>query len=159
MKKNFPSDEIDVTGMNPEELEALLPPNYEPSENEEFMSPLQRAYFYRQLKLWRSSILSDAESTLENLRKARQEIEDEVDTAFLDSHQALELRARDRQRKLLSKIDEAIARVLGGSYGYCRMTGEPIELKRLTARPIAEFSIEGQEMHEREENMKKRTPR
>ena len=120
------------------------------------MSSMQRAYFYKKLKTWRQSLLEDADRTLESLRNGRKDIEDEVDTAFFESDQALELRAQDRQRKLISKIDQAIGRVLNGSYGFCKMTGEPIELKRLNARPIAEFSLEGQIMHEEQENIGKK---
>ncbi|NQY82704.1 MAG: RNA polymerase-binding protein DksA [Alphaproteobacteria bacterium] len=148
----------DQNSISPEILEALLPPDYEPSDSEDkrFMSPLQRAYYYKKLKTWRSSILEDSENTLETLRNGRQEIEDEIDTAFFENDQALELRARDRQRKLLLKIEQAMSRVLNGTYGFCKMTGEPIELQRLNARPVAEFSIEGQELHERKERMAKK---
>ena len=142
--------------VSPEDFEVLLPPDYTPSEDEEFMSPLQRAYFYKKLKQWRLEILEDAESTLEQLRQGRQDKEDEIDTAFIESDRSLELRARDRQRKLLNKIDRAIERLRIGRYGYCKMTGDPIELKRLDARPVAEYSLEGQEMHEHQERLNKK---
>ena len=146
---------LDQGNINPETLEALLSPDYLPSDEEEFMSPMQRAYFYKKLKVWRQSLLEDADRTLENLRHGRKEIEDEADTAFLESDQALELRAQDRQRKLISKIDQAITRVLNGNYGYCKMTSEPIGIQRLNARPIAEFSLEGQIIHEEQERRRK----
>ena len=147
----------DQNSMNPQDLENLLSPDYTPSEDEEFMSPLQRAYFFRKLKNWRESILEDSQDTLEALRNGQREIEDEADAAFVESDQALELRARDRQRKLLNKIDQAIARVLNGSYGYCKQTGNPIGLDRLNARSVAEFSLEGQAMHEQNEQQGNRS--
>ena len=140
---------------NIKDLEPLVSPTYTPSDDEEFMSPMQRAYFYKKLKSWRLDLLEDANRTLDNLRNGRKEIEDEADTAFFENDQALELRARDRQRKLISKIDQAMARVLRGEYGFCKMTGDPIDLKRLNARPIAEFSLEGQMMHEEQERRRK----
>lgn len=146
----------DQNNISPENLEALVSPDYVPSEDEDFMSPIQRAYFYKKLKVWRQNLLEDADRTLENLRHGRKEVEDEGDTAFLESDQALELRAQDRQRKLIAKIDQAMVRVLNGNYGFCKMTGEPIELKRLNARPIAEFSLEGQIMHEEQERLGKK---
>ena len=144
------SDKDNIKGLEP-----LVSPKYTPSDDEEFMSPMQRAYFYKKLKSWRLDLLEDANRTLENLRSGRKEIEDEADTAFFESDQALELRAQDRQRKLISKIDQAMVRVLNGEYGFCKMTGDPIDLKRLNARPIAEFSLEGQIMHEEQERRRK----
>lgn len=124
---------------------------YEPSESEEFMSPKQQAYFRAKLEAWKAEILSGSKTTISNLREESANLPDLVDRASAESDKALELRTRDRQRKLISKIDAAIRRLDEGTYGYCEMTGEPISLKRLEARPTATLSLEAQELHERRE--------
>lgn len=124
---------------------------YEPSESEEFMNSKQQAYFRSKLEAWKSEILSGSKTTISNLREDSANLPDLVDRASAESEKALELRTRDRQRKLISKIEAAIRRIDEGTYGYCEVTGEPIALKRLEARPTATLSLEAQEMHERRE--------
>ena len=124
---------------------------YEPSESEEFMNSKQQAYFRAKLEAWKSEILSGSKTTISNLREDSANLPDLVDRASAESEKALELRTRDRQRKLISKIEAAIRRIDEGTYGYCEVTGEPIALKRLEARPTATLSLEAQEMHERRE--------
>ena len=131
----------------------LLPPDYRPSEDEEFMNPLMREYFRQKLLRWREDILREAKETLLHLQEENVNHPDLADRASSETDRAIELRARDRQRKLISKIDAALARIDDGSYGYCVETGEPISLKRLDARPIATLSIEAQERHERRERV------
>ena len=126
---------------------------YRPSEDEPFMNPRQREYFRRKLETWKDEILRESRETLENLQEESQNHPDMADRASSESDRALELRTRDRQRKLISKIDAALRRIESGEYGYCEMTGEPISLKRLDARPIATLSIEAQERHERREKV------
>ena len=126
---------------------------YRPSEDEPFMNERQREYFRKKLLDWRSQILRDSRFTLEQLAEAEQNHPDATDRATSETGHAIELRARDRQRKLISKIDAALARIEDGSYGYCEETGEPIGVKRLDARPIATLSIEAQERHERRERI------
>jgi len=130
-----------------------LPEDYTPSEGEPFMNDSQRAYFRRKLLNWRDEILRSTKETLEHLQNDSEQHADIADRATSESERALELRARDRQRKLISKIDEALARIDDGTYGYCEETGEPISLKRLDARPIATLSVEAQERHERRERV------
>lgn len=130
-----------------------LPEDYTPSEDEPFMNELQRAYFRRKLLNWRDEILRSTKETLEHLQNDSEQHADIADRATSESERALELRARDRQRKLIAKIDEALARIEEGTYGYCEETGEPISLKRLDARPIATLSVEAQERHERRERV------
>lgn len=124
---------------------------YEPSESEEFMNSKQQAYFRAKLEAWKAEILSGSKTTISNLREDSANLPDLVDRASAESEKALELRTRDRQRKLISKIEAAIRRIDEGTYGYCEVTGEPIALKRLEARPTATLSLEAQEMHERRE--------
>ena len=124
---------------------------YEPSADEDFMNPRQQAYFRAKLLAWKTDILSGSKTTISNLQQDNSALPDLVDRASAESDKALELRTRDRQRKLISKIDAAIRRIDEGTYGYCEMTGEPISLKRLEARPTATLSLEAQEMHERRE--------
>ena len=128
-----------------------LPEGYVPSDDEEFMSDLQLEYFRRKLLAWRDDILRESSATLEHLREQSVAEPDIADRASAETDRALELRARDRHRKLLAKIDAAIERTKDGSYGYCEETGEPISLRRLEARPIATMSIDAQERHERRE--------
>ncbi len=130
-----------------------LPPDYRPSDVEEFMNPLQLEYFRQKLQRWRMDLLRDADGTLASLSEGGIHEADITDRASVESDRALELRTRDRARKLISKIDQALQRVENGSYGYCEETGEPIGLKRLEARPVATMSIEAQERHEKMEKV------
>ena len=131
------------------ELEA----DYRPSDSEPFMNERQREYFRKKLLAWKDDILREARETLQNLQDENQNHPDIADRASSETDRAIELRARDRQRKLIAKIDTAIARIEDGSYGYCEETGDPISLKRLEARPIATLSLEAQERHERRERV------
>lgn len=127
--------------------------SYVPSEDEEFMNSNQRAYFRAKLNAWRNDILREARETLDHLAEESANHADIADRASSETDRSIELRARDRQRKLISKIDAALQRIEEGTYGYCEETGEPISLKRLDARPIATLSIEAQERHERREKV------
>ena len=124
---------------------------YRPSDKEPFMNERQRDYFRAKLLTWREDILKEAKETLLHLQEENQNHPDLADRASSETDRAIELRARDRQRKLIAKIDEALARIDDGTYGYCEETGEPISLRRLEARPIATLSVEAQERHERRE--------
>jgi DnaK suppressor protein len=126
---------------------------YRPAEDEPFMNERQREYFKRKLAAWKSDILREAQGTLTTLANENPNHPDLADRASSESDRAIELRARDRQRKLIAKINAAIARIEEGTYGYCEETGEPISLKRLEARPIATLSLEAQERHERKERV------
>jgi DnaK suppressor protein len=130
-----------------------LPPDYRPSAAEEFMSPLQLEYFRQKLLKWRAELVREAGETLLSLGEGGIAEADLTDRASVETDRALELRTRDRARKLISKIDQALERVENGTYGYCEETGEPIGLRRLEARPIATLSIEAQERHERMERV------
>ena len=130
-----------------------LPQDYRPSEDEEFMNPLQVEYFRRKLLRWQDELLKEANGTLASLSEGGIMEADITDRASVETDRALELRTRDRARKLISKIDQALQRVENGVYGYCEDTGEPIGLRRLEARPIATLSIEAQERHERMERV------
>jgi len=127
--------------------------DYRPSETEEFMNERQREYFRQKLLAWKEEILREARETLQHLQDESQNHSDLADRASSETDRAIELRARDRQRKLIAKIDSALDRIEDGTYGYCEETGEPISLKRLDARPIATLSIEAQERHERRERV------
>jgi DnaK suppressor protein len=127
--------------------------DYSPGEDEPFMNPRQRAYFRQKLFSWREDLIQQTRETLVGLHEDTSQHADITDRATSETDRALELRARDRQRKLISKIDSAIERIDNGSYGYCEETGEPIGLKRLEARPIATLSLEAQERHERREKV------
>ena len=127
--------------------------DYRPTDDEPFMNPRQREYFRRKLENWKEDILRESRETLENLQEESQNHPDMADRASSESDRALELRTRDRQRKLLSKIDAALKRIEDGTYGYCEETGDPIGIARLDARPIATLSLEAQEMHERREKV------
>ena len=126
---------------------------YRPSDAEPFMNPRQREYFRRKLETWKEEILRESRETLDNLQEESQNHPDLADRASSESDRALELRTRDRQRKLISKIDAALKRIEDGTYGFCEETGEPIGIARLDARPIATLSLEAQEMHERREKV------
>jgi DnaK suppressor protein len=127
--------------------------DYRPTEDEPFMNPRQREYFRQKLERWKDEILRESRETLENLQEESQNHPDMADRASSESDRALELRTRDRQRKLISKIDAALKRIEDGTYGYCEETGDPIGIARLDARPIATLSLEAQEMHERREKV------
>ena len=126
---------------------------YRPSDSEPFMNPRQREYFRAKLNAWKDDILRESRETLENLQEESQNHPDMADRASSESDRSLELRTRDRQRKLISKIDAALKRIDDGTYGYCEETGDPIGIARLDARPIATLSLEAQEMHERREKV------
>jgi len=130
-----------------------LDDDYRPSEDEPFMNERQREYFRRKLLAWKEEIMREARHTLEHLQSENEALPDMADRASTETDRALELRTRDRQRKLIAKIDAALKRIEDGEYGYCEETGEPISLRRLEARPIATLSIEAQEMHERREKV------
>jgi DnaK suppressor protein len=127
--------------------------DYRPTEDEPFMNPRQREYFRQKLENWKEEILRESRETLENLQEESQNHPDMADRASSESDRALELRTRDRQRKLIAKIDAALKRIEDGTYGYCEETGDPIGLARLDARPIATLSLEAQETHERREKV------
>ena len=132
---------------------SLLTEGYRPSEDEAFMNERQRDYFRRKLLSWREDLLRESRETLAALQSENENHPDFADRASSETDRAIELRARDRQRKLIAKIDSAVSRIDEGSYGYCEETGEPIALKRLDARPIATLSVEAQERHERRERI------
>ncbi len=131
----------------------VLPPGYVPSESEPFMNEMHRAYFRKRLIEWKDEILRQTRETLAILHEDSTQHADLADRATSETDRATELRTRDRQRKLIAKIDAALGRIEDGSYGYCEETGEPIGLKRLDARPIATLSVEAQERHERRERV------
>ncbi|MDB5641932.1 MAG: polymerase-binding protein DksA [Hyphomicrobiales bacterium] len=131
----------------------ILDDGYQPSEDEPFMNDRQRDYFRRKLLHWKDEILRESRETLAALQSENENHPDIADRASSETDRAIELRARDRQRKLISKIDSALSRIEDGTYGYCEETGEPIALKRLDARPIATLSVEAQERHERRERV------
>ena len=126
---------------------------YRPTDKEPFMNERQREYFRAKLLAWREDILKEAKETLQHLQEENQNHPDLADRASSETDRAIELRARDRQRKLIAKIDEALGRIEDGTYGYCEETGEPIALRRLGARPIATLSVGAQERHERRERV------
>ena len=130
-----------------------LPPDYRPLEQEAFMNPLQMEYFRQKLMRWRMDLIREADGTLASLSEGGILEADITDRASVETDRALELRTRDRSRKLVSKIDRALGRIEDGSYGWCDETGEPIGLRRLEARPIATMTVEAQERHERKERV------
>ncbi|MCP3969113.1 MAG: RNA polymerase-binding protein DksA [Rhodobacteraceae bacterium] len=133
--------------------ETFLPDDYRPAENEPFMNERQLEFFRRKLTNWKNELLDESKNTIEGLQDSARAVPDIADRASEETDRALELRTRDRQRKLVAKIDSALRRIDGGDYGYCEVTGEPISLKRLGARPIATMSLEAQERHERREKV------
>ncbi|HVH73707.1 MAG TPA: RNA polymerase-binding protein DksA [Stellaceae bacterium] len=130
-------------------MRPTLPPDYRPSEDEEFMNPLQLEYFRQKLLRWRAELLAESSDTLQHLQEESLLQPDLTDRASLETERAIELRTRARERRLISKINAALLRIEDGSYGYCEETYEPIGIRRLEARPIATLSIEAQERHER----------
>lgn len=133
------------------ESAVILPPDYVPSPDEEYMNDLQVEYFRQKLQAWKKSLLNQSQDTLEDLRQGGLNQPDDIDRASMETDKALDLRTKDRARKLISKINDALKRIEDGTYGYCEETGEPIGLERLEARPVATLSIEAQERHERME--------
>lgn len=129
----------------------ILPPDYKPSADEEYMNEMQLEYFRQKLESWKKSLVSQSVDTLDDLRQGGLNQPDDVDRASMETDKSLDLRTKDRIRKLITKIDEAIDRIEDGTYGYCEETGEPIGIERLEARPVATLSIEAQERHERME--------
>jgi DnaK suppressor protein len=132
-------------------MRPTLPPDYRPSEEEDFMNPLQLEYFRQKLLRWRAELLAESTETLQHLKEESLSEPDLTDRASLETERSIELRTRDRERKLISKIDAALMRIEDGSYGFCEETDEPISIRRLEARPIATLSLEAQERHERME--------
>ncbi len=133
--------------------EIFLPEDYRPAEDEPFMNERQLEYFRRKLLAWKVEILRESHDTIEGMKDGTRNIPDIADRASEETDRALELRTRDRQRKLVAKIDAALRRIEEGEYGYCEISGEPISLKRLDARPIATMTLEAQERHERREKV------
>jgi DnaK suppressor protein len=132
-------------------MRSKLSPDYNPSEDEAFMNPRQLEYFRQKLLRWRAELLAESSETLQHLKEESLLKPDITDRASLETERAIELRTRDRERKLIAKIDEALERIEDGSYGYCEETNEPIGLRRLEARPTATLSLDAQERHERME--------
>ena len=133
--------------------EVFLPDDYRPAEDEPFMNDRQTEYFRQKLINWRDDLLADGRDTIETLQDGTRNIPDVVDRSSEETDRSLELRTRDRQRKLVAKIDGALRRIEEGEFGYCNVTGDPISLKRLDARPIATMSLEAQERHARREKV------
>ena len=148
-KKNEKLKDSPKRASKPEPI--TLPPNYRPSEGENFMNLLQREYFRQKLIGWRDEILAESSQTIMHLREETNQQPDSADRASIESGRLIELRSRDRERKLLAKIDAALQRILDGSYGYCEEPGDPISLSRLEARPVATLTIDALERHERME--------
>ena len=133
--------------------EVLVPNDYFPLDDEPFMNEIQVEYFRQKLISWKNELVSDSKVTIESLQDSTRAIPDITDRASEETDRALELRTRDRQRKLVAKIDSALRRIEDGEFGYCEETGDPISLRRLDARPIATMSLEAQERHERREKV------
>ena len=133
--------------------EVFLSDDYRPAEDEPFMNDRQLEYFRRKLLVWKQELLDQSAETIDSLQDSGRNVPDIADRASEETDRALELRTRDRQRKLVGKIDAALRRIENGEFGYCEMTGEPISLKRLDARPIAVMTLEAQEKHERREKV------
>ncbi|MBB1491614.1 MULTISPECIES: RNA polymerase-binding protein DksA [unclassified Paracoccus (in: a-proteobacteria)] len=133
--------------------QTFLPEEYRPAEDEPFMNERQLEYFRRKLLAWKQELLDQSAETLEGMKDSGRNVPDIADRASEETDRAIELRTRDRQRKLVSKIDAALRRIETGEFGYCEMTGEPISLRRLDARPIATMTLEAQEKHERRERV------
>ena len=145
---------VDLYGSGPEQFDQIaLPEDYRPSDSEEFMCANQRAYFLQKLKDWKESIIEESRATMAQLQVDSLREPDIADRASSETDWSIELRTRDRQRKLIAKIDAAIRRLYDGEYGFCEVTGDPISLARLEARPIATMTLESQEKHERIERV------
>ncbi|MEH6632630.1 MAG: RNA polymerase-binding protein DksA [Halopseudomonas aestusnigri] len=130
-----------------------LPLDYRPKEGEEFMNPVMQEFFKQKLLAWREELLAESSATLQTLQNETLQEPDLADRASSETERALELRTRDRERKLIGKIDEALRRIDENEYGFCEITGDPINIKRLEARPIATMTLEAQEQHERMEKV------
>jgi len=148
---------MSVAGSADMNIEVAIGAEYEPHEDEPFMCERQKQFFRQKLNEWKDSLLDESRGTLTQMQQETQSLPDLADRASAETDRALELRTRDRQRKLIAKIDAALRRIEEGTYGYCEDTGEPILLKRLSARPIATLSLEAQEMHERQEKVYRNT--
>jgi DnaK suppressor protein len=145
---------VDFYGSGSEQFDQIiLPEGYRPSDSEEFMSANQRAYFLQKLRDWKESIVEESRATMAQLQVDSLREPDIADRASSETDWSIELRTRDRQRKLIAKIDAAVRRLYEGEYGYCEVTGDPISLARLEARPIATMTLEAQEKHERIERV------
>ena len=145
---------VDLYGSGSEQFDQIvLADDYRPTDNEEFMCVRQRAYFLNKLKDWKESIIEESRATMAQLQVDSLREPDIADRASSETDWSIELRTRDRQRKLIAKIDAAIRRLYDGEYGYCEVTGDPISLARLEARPIATMTLEAQEKHERIERV------
>ena len=145
---------VDLYGSGSEQFDELvLPEGYRPSDDDEFMCIEQRAYFLQKLKAWKESIIEESRATMAQLQVDSLREPDIADRASSETDWSIELRTRDRQRKLIAKIDAAVRRLYDGEYGYCEVTGDPISLARLEARPIATMTLEAQEKHERVERV------
>ena len=145
---------VDLYGSEPDSFDTLvLPDGYRPGDDEEFMSTLQKAYFLRKLRQWKEAIVEESRATMAQLQVDSLREPDLADRASSETDWSIELRTRDRQRKLIAKIDSAVRRLCDGEYGYCEVSGEPISLARLEARPIATMTLEAQEKHERIERV------
>ncbi len=151
--KDPPKDLVKSKKATPAASAIVVPDDYRPSDGEPFMCVQHRLYFRRKLVAWKEEIIRQTRETVQGLNEDSSQFADIADRATSESDRALELRARDRQRKLISKIDAAIGRIEDGTYGYCEESGEPIGLRRLEARPIATLSLEAQERHERRERV------
>jgi DnaK suppressor protein len=138
---------------SPEEEVIILEPDYKPSASEAYMNPKQLEYFRQKLLAWKDELLRESAVTIHQMQEESHNEPDLTDRASTETDRSIELRTRDRERKLLNKIDEALERIRDGSYGYCEETGDPIGLARLEARPIATLSLEAQERHERDERV------
>jgi DnaK suppressor protein len=132
-----------------------LPPNYKPTEKEEYMNPLMMEYFRQKLENWKAELLNESKDTLDSLNDGGMQEPDIADRATAETDRALEFRTRDRERKLINKIDEALERIKNSDFGYCDETGEPIGIRRLEARAIATMTVEAQERHERMERIQR----
>jgi DnaK suppressor protein len=135
----------------PETSSTILPPDYKPGDKEKFMNPVMLEYFRQKLLRWRAELLEESTETIKEMQEDNLQKPDIADRASAETDHALELRTRDRERKLISKINGALEKIEDASYGYCEETGEPISVQRLEARPIATLSLEAQERHERKE--------
>ena len=151
--KDSSADQLESTDSAAPSPDIALPQGYRPAPDEVFMNPRQLAYFRRKLLDWKESILREAAGTLETLKAEPMREPDVNDRASSETDWGIELRTRDRQRKVISKIDSALRRIETGEYGYCEVSGEPISLQRLEARPIATMTLEAQERHERDEKI------
>lgn len=151
--ENVSTGAVGVQEVSKMKAEVFLPDDYRPAEGEPFMNDQQLEYFRRKLEAWKAELLDESRHTIEGLQDNTRNIPDIADRASEETDRALELRTRDRQRKLVTKIDAALRRIEEGEYGYCEKTGEPISLKRLDARPIATMTLEAQERHERREKV------